>query len=143
MTRLGNTKRYFREHPKVSRWFLFAGLLIFAGFFNGFFDIGFWFFFLTSVLAISIAFYRKWVALVCLGLLILLIVTNPSLSSFKNYAKEFGEKGDEVFYKRDRNYLLFSVFMRQSPNENDVGKRNHEYYYGILGDFYYTGDELW
>jgi hypothetical protein len=60
-------------------------------------------------------------------ILLIMIVTNPNQSTFKNFAKEQDDPRYTV-YKRTRNYFIFSVFTKESEEK--------KMYIGILGNFF-------
>lgn len=63
-----------------------------------------------------------------LGLSVLVVLLNPNLASFKNYAHDVGDYPTTI-YKREANYFIFSVYIKQT---RDYTKE----YYGFVGNFF-------
>lgn len=69
------------------------------------------------------------------GVLILLL-TNPSISQFTNYAK-LPTDIHNAKYRRTANYFLFSYYMKEwTKNGFPSGESESEEYVGIFGNFY-------
>lgn len=64
------------------------------------------------------------------AVLILLIVTNPSLKAFKEYYGMPSRLSGDISYSKNRNYFIFSKFSIDESNEPT------RMYLGILGNFF-------
>jgi hypothetical protein len=69
----------------------------------------------------------KWFSIAILIIITILIVTNPSPKSFKDFVGE----DKEDFIKRERNWLIFSVYGEYSRGEDYPVK-----YVGIFMNFF-------
>ncbi len=63
-----------------------------------------------------------------LGVLILLLATNPSLSDFKD--------NDHTACYKQANYLIFSVFVENINDENGWASNRQNTYLGIFKNFF-------
>ncbi len=67
----------------------------------------------------------------------MLIILNPSISSFKNYAKQVDDP-EGTLYKRKTNYLIFSVYSKeQAAGSEDHRQKVSDVFIGIAGNFFY------
>lgn len=83
----------------------------------------------------------KWVSIVLVGILLMLIYLNPSISEFRNFARNVGDPKGTI-YKRTSNYLIFSFYSKEWRDEEwslEQGNYIHDssnQYLGIAGNFY-------
>jgi hypothetical protein len=82
-------------------------------------------------------------------ILITLLLTNPSLSSFKNYALNIDDK-QSVMYKRTFNLLLFSIYTKKWHNPTYIyhgettivtSSYGEITYLGIIGNFFILSEK--
>ena len=92
----------------------------------------------------------KYVAVFIAAILLVLIVTNPSVKQFKEYIGERDWQYFDVTYKRTNNYFIFSTYSFSYSKRNNVnGGFSREYhltqnelivasgnYTGVLYNFY-------
>lgn len=78
-------------------------------------------------------------------ILIIMAITNPSYSSFKEYSSELTTTKRKSIIKRVKNYLIFSIYEKQVVSitgYNDYEYAPKERYLGILMNFYPIKEDI-
>jgi len=76
---------------------------------------------------------HRWIAIL---ILVILVISNPSLSSFRNFAKDIDDSKTTIFKKKS-NYFIFSIYEKEWPITGNYQRQSQsEYYIGFLGNFF-------
>jgi hypothetical protein len=75
----------------------------------------------------------RWALIILVGIILMLVLLNPSIIEFRNYAHRPGDPKGTV-YRRTSNYLIFSIFSEEWIDENE--QAGSARYLGIAGNFF-------